>query len=755
MKKISITYNPYLFKTYFVFSDRNNIPKQLEQYLDEPFDEIVEDIVSEMFDILNADYLINFKGRISEFEELESEVKKFNKLNNSKIELIHEKIIDDNNSIKDVKNIFNEIQSGPFEDLKTNDIVESFKKAIHKSDFNIGVVATMKAGKSTFLNSLLVDKLLPTKSEACTAKVFYIHNQDDMKSFNAEVFNVDDKKISTKKNVTDKDLKEYNANDNISYIRIFGDIKSIRSTYKNLVMIDTPGPNNASDDNHKKVTYNFLEDDDNSIVLYIIDGSVSTSEDNYELFKTVAELMNQKGKKSNERFIFVLNKIDNYDIDNGDDINEKIKSFKKDWEKDYGLKNPIIFPASAYYALIAQMKMNNKYLSAKESGALESNYFLSDLGPKIFEAAPVNKNIRNVLKQELSEAQKNEDIHQQMFLMSGIPAIEKYIYSFMDKYSRPFMIRDAINSFHRKLKEKNILEILSEEIQNDNQLSLNYSKNIDNLNNEIKKGNLASEIKKKIKDVNMSSLSDNRIKEFYTEFNNFKNDYLKLSGLNNDFDKSNVENYLNKFSKDLTNKFKKWKNMVEEILKSDLENNIKKLFNDYKNYTNNLIETGLNIDMGKSFLNDLYRLNIKSSFEEMIRDLNLNEEEDTIMVTKKRAWYNPMRFIFGDDYDTSKIILTQKYNKSEVVEKIAMAISPLNENMVKFDEEFKNSIIILKTTFINEIDKFEKKILDTSEKVKDVINKREKVEENKNKKEEKKKWLEGIVKKMDSLFYFS
>lgn len=751
MKKISISYNPFLFKTNFVFSDRNNIPKQLEQYLEEPFDEIVEDIVSEMFDILNADYLINFKGRISEFEELESEVKIFNKLNKRKIELIHEKIIDDNNSLKDIESIFNEIQNGPFEDLKTKDIVESFKKAINRSDFNIGVIATMKAGKSTFLNSLLVNKILPTKTEACTAKVFFIHNKDDMKNFNAEAFNSGHEKISSKKNVTEKDLKEYNLNDNVSYIRIYGDIQSIRSTYKNLVMIDTPGPNNASDENHKKVTFRFLEDDDNSIVLYIIDATVSTSEDNYYLFKTVAELINQKGKKSNERFIFVLNKIDHYDIDNGDDINEKIKSFKKEWEKDYGLKNPIVFPASAYYALITQMKMDNKNLSSKESGALDSDYYLSKLGPKIFEAAPVNNKIRNLLKQELSEAQKNEDIYQQMFLMSGIPAIEKYIYSFMDKYSRPFMIRDAINSFHRKLKEKNILENLHEEIQNDKQLSINYSNQIDELEKEIKKGNLTSEIKRKIESVGISKICENRRNEFDKEIEKFKNYYKNLSGLDN-FNKSNVDDYLQKFSVELVNNYNIWKNLVKEILK-DVDNNLNKLYSDYEDYANNLIKTALNNDE-KSFLNDLYKLNIKSS-SEIIDVLKIYKNPETREVPKKRKWYNIMRFFDGDYYYETETFYTQKYKKMEIKETIEDALKPLTKNMVNFNDFYEKSIINLKTNYKNEIDEFELKILEISKNVKHIISKKEKVEKSKNLKEINKKWLEKIVNEMDSLFYFS
>lgn len=67
-----------------------------------------------------------------------------------------------NNKIDELKELFEYMQEGPFEDLKSNGIRRNFDKAL-SSDFEIAVVATMSSGKSTLINSLLGTELMPAK----------------------------------------------------------------------------------------------------------------------------------------------------------------------------------------------------------------------------------------------------------------------------------------------------------------------------------------------------------------------------------------------------------------------------------------------------------------------------------------------------------------------------------------------------------------------------------------------------------------
>ena len=47
--------------------------------------------------------------------------------------------------------------------------------------YNVGIFAAMGAGKSTFINALLNKDFIHAKNEACTAKITYISDNDNMK----------------------------------------------------------------------------------------------------------------------------------------------------------------------------------------------------------------------------------------------------------------------------------------------------------------------------------------------------------------------------------------------------------------------------------------------------------------------------------------------------------------------------------------------------------------------------------------------
>ena len=46
--------------------------------------------------------------------------------------------------------------------------------------YNVAVCATMSAGKSTFINAMLGSDYIPSKNEACTAKITTIRDNDNL-----------------------------------------------------------------------------------------------------------------------------------------------------------------------------------------------------------------------------------------------------------------------------------------------------------------------------------------------------------------------------------------------------------------------------------------------------------------------------------------------------------------------------------------------------------------------------------------------
>ena len=47
-----------------------------------------------------------------------------------------------------------------------------------KNIFKVCVVATMSSGKSTFINSIIGEEIMPEKNEACTARTMAVLDND-------------------------------------------------------------------------------------------------------------------------------------------------------------------------------------------------------------------------------------------------------------------------------------------------------------------------------------------------------------------------------------------------------------------------------------------------------------------------------------------------------------------------------------------------------------------------------------------------
>lgn len=73
------------------------------------------------------------------------------------------------------------------------------------------MVATMSAGKSTLINSLLRQKLMPAKQEACTATITKIKD-NDADCFMAKVYDKDGTLIQTHAELTYETMEQLNAN---------------------------------------------------------------------------------------------------------------------------------------------------------------------------------------------------------------------------------------------------------------------------------------------------------------------------------------------------------------------------------------------------------------------------------------------------------------------------------------------------------------------------------------------------------------
>ena len=106
------------------------------------------------------------------------------------------------------------------------------------------------------------------------------------------------------------------------------------------------------------------------MILHILNATQLSTNDDNALLDAVGDAMNQGGKQSRDRFMFVVNKVDCFDPDKGESV-EKALINVKEYLSDHGIENPNIYLASSYIAKIIRLHKNGYELSRKEKRDIE------------------------------------------------------------------------------------------------------------------------------------------------------------------------------------------------------------------------------------------------------------------------------------------------------------------------------------------------------------------------------------------------
>lgn len=466
MKKIFLKYNPYNLETELTvdgkkLAQNSQIGERITP--DSRLQEWVEDLPRILIDEYNdTDFDIVFHGTLLDFEDLtEVFTRAFERGElTAKLDRIPAKETSDKEVLID--EVFKEIQQGPFEELKDQEIISAFQHA-KSSDFEVCVVATMSAGKSTLINSMLGTKLMPSKQEACTAIITKIKDTEDNDSWQAEVYSKDNYLIETHENLTYSTMERLNGDENVSVIKVSGNIPFVSSEDVSLVLIDTPGPNNSRDPEHKKVQSEFLSKSSKSLVLYIMEGTFGSDDDN-ALLQRVADSMKVGGKQSKDRFIFVVNKMDDRRKEDGDTEQtlERIRAYLK----GHGISNPNLFPAAALPALNIRLMQNGTDVDEDTQDETEMKVRKLNRNETLhFENyAPLPASIRGDIKTKLADAENKNDAYAEALIHTGVTSIEAAIRQYVQKYAKTAKIKNIVDTFMHKLDEVGCFEETKQEL---------------------------------------------------------------------------------------------------------------------------------------------------------------------------------------------------------------------------------------------------------------------------------------------------
>lgn len=566
LSEVEIRYNQFVPITeIFINGKAINQSSKLYKYNGENINKWIFEIIGLLIEEINDDeFKLIFVGDKKYFEDIKAECKKhegiilIHKEESKKIstnindETIENKDLDieKNEDIRDenIEKIDNRtridkltelvdyMQNGPIEELRSEAIKRDYERAIN-SEFEIAVVATMSSGKSTLINAILGKDIIPAKNEACTAKISKIRNVNGKKEFSVVAYDKNNNVIEKYDIATAEVLQSINNNEKVGFSYIEGDIPSINADSMNLVLIDTPGPNNSQDESHREKTMEVIKNDEyKPLVLYIMNATQLGVDDDNTLLNIIRDEIDIKDKQSKDRFIFVLNKIDC--IDPEKESIEKIINNAKKYLESNGIKNPNIYPASSSTAKNIRNYFNGQELTRKEERDLFSNAegFNESKDLHLLKYTPLNESIKKSLQQDIEkfkEMNSDEGDLLQALYHSGVPYIEAAINEYLEKYAITFKIQEAIDSFKRRIDKQNIEQGILKELEDSNRI-------IENTNSKIK--NKKSHIDKHRKNINENQnelnstkdLINKNNKELHKKHEDLKIRLKEISNLEND-----------------------------------------------------------------------------------------------------------------------------------------------------------------------------------------------------------------------------
>lgn len=760
MKKVFIKYNPYKLETEITVDGKrladNSILREKAasgSRLQEWVEELPKILIDEYNDV---DFEIIFHGTLLDYEDLigvfgqEYETRSMT----VKLERIPAKETTDKEALID--QVFSEIQDGPFDELRDVEIISAFQHA-KSSEFEVCVVATMSAGKSTLINAMLGAKLMPSKQEACTAIITRIKDTcDGVSNWQAEVYDKDGRIIETHEALDYSTMERLNSDQRVSLIKMNGDIPFVTADDISLVLIDTPGPNNSRDPEHKRVQSEFLGKSSKSLVLYIMEGTFGSDDDN-ALLHRVADSMKVGGKQSKDRFIFVVNKMDDRKKEDGD--TEQMLERVRAYLKKHGVINPNLFPAAALPAL--NIRLIAKGADVDEDTVDETEMKVRKLNRnesmhyEVYSSLPTG--IRGNINQQLSDAQVAGDANAEALIHSGIVSVEAAIRQYVQKYAKTSKIKNIVDTFIHKLDEVGCFEETKRELAKNRDESDKIIKSINIIRKHIDDAKVAKNFKSSVDDavIAVNDRAKNIIEGIVTKYQakiTERIDRVRGEELDIDDARDEVE-CLNKFAKKLEPDFQ---GELDELIKNNLVDTSVALLAEYKKKLASLSKdlnqeelTGITINPlkligGSVVANDF-------SINNLIKSKRVEDGEEWVENTNKK-WYKPWTWLDDEGYYRTKYKTKEYVDASELAQEY---LAPAKEIIFDYGDEASKYALkqsnqiakIFNVEFARLDDVLKHKLVE----LENFVSDKEKAEERIKETERKLAWLGEIKAKVESI----
>ena len=761
VKRVFIKYNPYNLETELTVDEKK--PAQNSQIGERilpgsRLQEWVEDLPQILIEEYNdTNFDVVFHGTLLDFEDLKDAFTQA--FNRGELTATLDRIPAKETSDKEIliDEVFKEIQEGPFDELRDTEIISAFQHE-KSSDFEVCVVATMSAGKSTLINAMLGTKLMPSKQEACTAIITKIKDNKNNDSWQAEVYNKDNCLIETHENLTYPTMERLNNDKDVSVIKATGNIPFVSSEDVSLVLIDTPGPNNSRDPEHKKVQSDFLSKSSKSLVLYIMEGTFGSDDDN-ALLQRIADSMKVGGKQSKDRFIFVVNKMDDRRKEDGD-TEQTLNRVRDYLFKKHGIANPNLFPAAALPALNIRLMQNGTELDDDTMDETEMKVRKLNRNEHLhFENyATLPASICGDIKIKLDNAKSNNDANAEALVHTGIVSIEAAIRQYVQKYAKTAKIKNIVDTFMHKLDEVGCFEKTKQELAKNHEDSERIALQIETIRKKIDDVKSAQNFRVAVDNAvigvsdDAKEIIDNIVQKYQAKIRQKIDD---LRGQELDMDDVMNEVYrLELYAKSLEPNFQA---DLDELIRENLIKTSQALLQEYKKKLESLTSevdsdalAGISIDPIKLMEGTVPTADT-FSVTNLIQSKEVTNGREWVENTNKK-WYKPWTWFQEKGYYKTKYKTVHYVPASDLAQEF---FAPIKETVINNGELAQKYVIRqsnrIAASFNKEFERLDDMLKQKLSELESYATDKSQAEKRIKETEKRLKWLEGIQKQVASI----
>lgn len=306
--------------------------------------------------------------------------------------------------------------------------------ALQAQKYQVAVVASMSAGKSSFLNAVIGADVLASENAACTVcrtEVRHIkagetprlleYRETQRKPF--VIAEGDRGQIRQEFLNRNREIQKNGNVEQTIRFELYHHIEAISqlSAISGFTLVDTAGPNQWESEQFnvnalKKNTLEALRTC--NAILFILDYTTCKSKAASELFQEV--LANRKEILADDtigKVFFILNKVD-LKTEQDPPISELIESLKQELKNSFGFPNPIIYTASSRKGLLAKLIMQGiateahikdfkKFFSAQYATEDEEGNQIIPAPKKIAPQALIDSGIPTVQEQVIETITQN------------------------------------------------------------------------------------------------------------------------------------------------------------------------------------------------------------------------------------------------------------------------------------------------------------------------------------------------------------